>query len=264
MYYFLAMSSPVAVQHNVLEGLDIINCRIDTAFTRISCKLLDLLEGKINVDRICFACFTNANTDLGIGYPEDLKQKLNESRSVTAFFRILSNYPTHWSWINIQVMEKIASLNDQAIKLVEHYKTVMYSKKLVDILSEVKLPDFKIDEAFYSEIKEKWNKPLSDITFKDIQDHKLCVGEIFGVNRSAIVLIQIAKGCVENHWLIPRRLQRYAYGEYHKNISKLENFDIISIEFIGTTLLQVASSQGIAVCFMFQFVNPQGYACHWY
>ena len=249
MYHFLALSSPVAVQHNVLEGLDIINCRIDTAFTRVSCKLLDLLEGKINVDRICFACFTNANTDLGIGYPEDLKQKLNESRSVTAFFRILSDYPTHWSWINIQVMEKIASLNDQAIKLVDHYKTVMYGKKLVDILSEVKLHDFKIDETFYSEIKEKWNKPLSDITFKDIQDHKLCVGEIFGIDRSAVVLIQIVKGCVENHWLIPRSLVHYAYDEYQKNINKLANFDIISIEFIGTTtLLQIATSQGIAVC----------------
>ena len=231
--------------------MNINECTIDIAFTRVSCKLLDLLKG-ITVDEICFACFTNANTELGIGYPEDLEQKLSEAKSVAEFFKILSSYPSHWSWINIQVMEKIASLHDQAIKLVEHYKTVMYGKKLKDILSEVKLPDFKIDEAFYSKIKEKWNKPLSDITFKDIQDHKLCVGEIFGVSKSAIVLIQIAKGCVENHWLIPRSLVHYAYVEYQKNINKLANFDIISIEFIGTYYFATDScfSRYSCVCFI--------------
>ena len=93
-----------------------INCRIDTTFTRVSCKLRDLLKDKINVDRICFVCFTNANTDLGVGYPENIKQKSNEAKSITAFFRTLSDYPTHWSWINIQV-RKISSLHDQAINI---------------------------------------------------------------------------------------------------------------------------------------------------
>ena len=257
MYCLLALSFPIAAEQNIIEGLNIDNCKIDIAFTRVSNKLLDLLEGKINVERIFFACFTNANTDLGIGYPEDLKQKLNEARSVTAFFTTLCDYPSHWSWINIQVMEKIASLHDQAIKVVDHYKTVMYGKKLVDILSEVQLPDFKVDKEFYSEIEEKWNKPLKDITFKDIQDHKLCIGEIFGVNKSAFILINIVKGCVENHWLIPRTLEHYAFDQYQKNISKLANFDIISIKF--RSLLQTTASQGIAlcICLMFLFVSPQ-------
>jgi len=250
MYCFLVLSFHTVPQ-NIVEGLDICNCRIDTAFTRVSCKLLNLLKSIKSVDEICFACFTNANTEMGIGYPDDLKQKLNEAKSVAEFFKILSNYPSHWSWINIQVMEKIASLHDQAIKLVEHYKTVMYNKKLVDILVEVNLPDFTVDETFYLKIKEKWNKPLSDITFKDIQDHKLCVGEIFGINKSAIILIRIVEGCVENHWLIPSALAHHAYDEYQKNISKLANFDIISIEFIGNKLLQKIASQGTYCVFIF-------------
>ena len=169
------------------------------------------------------------------------------AKSVTELFFTLAQHPSHWSWINIQVMEKIAALDEQATQLVEHYKAVMYSKKLVDILSEVKLPDFKINEEFFSQVKEKYNKPIHEITVKDIQDHKLCVGEIFGINNSAITLLQITEGCVENHWLIPRKLIHFAYGEYQKNISKLANFDIISIEFMDTYLSPITASQGMIV-----------------
>jgi len=111
-----------AIQQDILEGLDITSCSIDTAFTRVCGKLLDWLEGKITVNRIRVACFANANTELGIGYPENLMQQMVAAKSVTELFEILVLHPTHWSWLNVQVMEKVASVDDQTVKLVNYYK----------------------------------------------------------------------------------------------------------------------------------------------
>jgi len=188
------------------------------------------------MDDILIACFANANSEFGIGYPKGLEIELYQSRSVTEFFKVMAKYPTHWNWINTQVMEKIASLSDQTIKLVEHYKAFVYNKKLIDVLDSVNLrtdsdADFKIDDDFYSKVKEKWNKPLDEITIKDIKDHKSHVGEIFGINKSVLVLARIAKGCVEVEWLIPKKLAGYIYEEFCSHQQTLSNFDIVSVKF---------------------------------
>jgi len=181
------------MQQNILEKLNIADCRIDVAFTRTSIQLLELVKDKYSVADICLACFSNINSNLGVTYPEDLKKNLSNARSVKQFFIILSNHPTHWSWINIGVMEKIASLDDQAIKVIEYYKAVMYGKKLMDILSEICISDLKINEEFHCRVEKTWNKPVVDITLKDVQDHKLCDGEIFGINKSPILLVDTLK-----------------------------------------------------------------------
>ena len=224
-------------QQGIFEDLDIISCDIDIAFTRIGCKLLSLLDGKVSAGMIKFACFSNANTELGIGYPDDLKQQLDAANTVTDLFVALANHPTHWSWINIQVMEKIASVNSQATKLVEYYKNVISAKKIQSILH--KIPNFEIDEAFYCKVKKKYSKTLDELTIKDIQDHKSHVGEIFGINKTAIILVNILKGCVEIHWLIPKLLLSLAYNNYkaQKNAGQLLTFGIISFEFTQLSIL---------------------------
>jgi len=212
--------------------LDIDNCEIDIAFTRTGCKLLSLLDGKVTAGTIRFACFCNANTALGIEYPDDLKQQLDDAKTVPELFETLANHPTHWSWINIQVMEKIASLSSEAMKVVEYYKKVISDMKIEDVLS--KIPKFEIDEAFYCKVKEKYSKSLDRLTIKDIQKHQSQVGEIFGINKSALIFIDIVKGCVEIHWLISRFLMHHSYSNYtnQENAEKLHEFGIISVEFL--------------------------------
>ena len=219
----------VACQQSILDGLNITSCSIDTAFTVVSGKLLDWLEGKVTVSRIRIACFANANTEMGIGYPEDLKQKMMAAKSVTELFEILVLHPTHWSWINIQVMEKISSVNNQARDLVEYYKTIISNKKVRDVIQ--KIPQFEIDNSFYTKVKEKWKKSLDDITLKDIQNHQTHIAEIFGINKSATIVADIISGCVEVHWLMPTMLVHYAKDNFHKNKYRLLKFDIISLEF---------------------------------
>jgi len=223
-------------QENTVEYFDIDHCTIDQAFTRVSSKLLDLLEGRVTVGRIRFACFVNANTTLGIGYPEGLQQKMIAATSVTQLFEVLALHPTHWSWINIQVMEKIASVNDQATILVDYYKAVMSGKKIKEVSQSI--PNFKIDMSFYSKIKDKWDMPLDDITLKDIQEHQSHVGEIFGVNKTALVLVDIVTGCVEIHWLIPKVLINHVDVEYQKNIKRMGEFNIkmLLFEFLPSPL----------------------------
>jgi len=186
-------------QQGIFEDLDIISCDIDIAFTRIGCKLLSLLDGKVSAGMIKFACFSNANTELGIGYPDDLKQQLDAANTVTDLFVALANHPTHWSWINIQVMEKIASVNSQATKLVEYYKNVISAKKIQSILH--KIPNFEIDEAFYCKVKKKYSKTLDELTIKDIQDHESHVSEFFSDNKTALILTNIFKRSVAGQLL---------------------------------------------------------------
>lgn len=192
---------------------------------------MNLLDGRISVEKIRVVCFANANTDLGIGYPEELKCKMIGATSVAGLFEVLALHPTHWSWMNTQVMEKIASVTDQATKLVQYYKTVISSKKVNEILQ--KNPKFQIDTTFYFKVKEKWDKALDDITFKDIEDHKSSIGEIFGISKSAIVLVDIVKGCVENHWVISRTILHHVQNEVEKNKTSFSHLNIISLTFVS-------------------------------
>jgi len=224
-----------AVQQDAFEDLDITNCRIDIAFTRVSCKLLGILmEDKFDVTSIRIACFANANTKLGIGYPEDLQKQMTAAKSVAELIEILTLHPTHWSWINIQVMEKIASISNQATKLVEHYKAVISDKTLKEILEII--PEFVVDDNFYARIKGKWDKAVDEMTFKDIQDHRTSIGKIFGINKSAIVLVEILEGCVEINWLLPKMLLDHARNELEKSKATLMDYDIISLDFMSDNL----------------------------
>ena len=92
------------------------------------------LEGKITVNRIRVACFAHANTELGIGYPENLMQQMVAAKLVTILFEILVLPPTHWNWLNIQVMEKIASVDDQT---VNYYKEIISSKTMQENFQEI-------------------------------------------------------------------------------------------------------------------------------
>jgi len=200
-----------------------------------------LLEGKVDIERILFVCFTNANTDTGVGYPEGLYQKMNEAKSVTRLFGVLAQHPTHWSWINIQVMEKIASVDDQTFKLVEYYKSVISDRKVQDVIQTI--PDFEVDKDFYAKVKVKWNKSLEDITFGDIQDHRSKIGELFGISRTALVLLNIVKGCVEYYWLIPKVLIHNSSINLLNSRRKLSSYDILSIDFISDS--KASLSQGM-------------------
>jgi len=93
---------------------DIANCSIDTALLVSMANYLIGWKARLLLT-ICVACFAHANTELGIGYPEDLMQQMVAAKLMTELFEILVLPPTHWSWLNIQVLEKKASVDDQTV-----------------------------------------------------------------------------------------------------------------------------------------------------
>jgi len=198
-----------------------------------------LYDGKIAISSIYSVLFADANTELGIGYPEELQSKMNAARSIKVLFAILSQHPTHWNCINIHIVEKISTLDTEAKKLVDYYKSNFFTKKLQDILPK----GLKItgDKDFYSTIREKWEKSLDDITVKDIEDHQSEIAEIFGVNKTTVVFKSISKKPVEIDWLIPKVLLHHAYAEYQKNERKLLKYGITSLDFLSI-------SPGITTC----------------
>ena len=173
----------VVQNHQSIEDFNISNCDIDKSFTSAGYKLLLLLDGKVTVATIRFVVFSNANTKLGIEYPDPLKQQLNAAKTVPELFETLANYPTHWSWENTQVMEKIALLSNETMRVVEYYKNMISG------------------EAFCYEVKETFNKSLDELTIKDIQDHESHVSEFFSDNKTALILTNIFKRSVAGQLL---------------------------------------------------------------
>jgi len=226
------------VIHEKDKGLDISNCTIDEAFTKVSFELLNLLDGKISVGKIRFVCYMNANTTLGIGYPEDLQQQMNAATTVTRLFEVLALHPTHWSWVNNQVMEKIASLTNHTETLFGNYKTLLSDKKAKNVLRRI--PKIEMNTKFYCKIKEKWRKEPDEITVKDIDDHRSCIGEILGISKSTMILafVDMTRVGVENNWLIPKALLHHVQNEFQKNKAKLSLFCIVSVEIESLPMMQ--------------------------
>jgi len=114
-------------------------------------------------------------------------------------------------------------------------KKIISSKAMDEIFQEI--PCIEVDDDFFTTVKEKWNKPLSDITFKDIENHRSTIGKLFGINKTAIILANIVKGCVEIHWLIPRMIIHIVKSNFFKKESTLEDFGIVSLDCTGPDTL---------------------------
>jgi len=69
------------------------------------------------------------------------------------------------------------------------------------------IPCIKVDDDFYTTVKEKWNKLLSDIMY-------VTIGKLFGFNKTAIILASIVKRCVEIYWLIPKMIIHIVKKEF--------------------------------------------------
>ena len=123
----------------------------------------------------------------------------------------------HCNWINVRVFEKMVAFSNQreAKKLIDKYKTIIFSKKLMDVLQN--FTGVEVTSEYYTKVRERWNKNIEDITLEDIAKHLSKLQSIFDVDDLELLLENVIKGSIEIVWLIPVELASHARLSAFKN-----------------------------------------------
>ena len=207
-----------------------INDRVDDLFLQLIAALGDILnmsECKFNLLRS--ACVKTDSPLANVNkLPSEFVDKVNATKNVDELLEVLTACP-YCNWMNIRMLEKIVASSRQveALNLIAKYKTIIFSKKVADILQD--FPDLEISEDYYTRVREKWNKDLQDITVEDIAKRWVKLQKIFGVENLELLLENVIKGSVEIVWLIPVELASHARLSAFKNWCDLEDVLYLSI-----------------------------------
>ena len=127
--------------------------------------MFDVLD-KENFYKVQRRCLENLDVVGGISFSPDVEDKIDNSKNLFVLFKILSRCKQYWNWMNIRILEKMAGNYKPAKRLIEKYKSKVYSRKIKDVLAEIS--SLEMPENGYTEIKEKWNKNFNDLTVKDV------------------------------------------------------------------------------------------------
>ena len=121
----------------------------------------------------------------------------NEADSVDKFFKLLSEHTLYCNWLNIQLVEVIATASgDEKLEdLVSKYKTEIYSRKLRQVLDYI--PQHKV-KSEYTEVTKQISESPDNVT----------VEELFRYNRPlaneiAMILMSVTANCITITWLVP-------------------------------------------------------------
>ena len=125
--------------------------------------------------------------------PPEFIDKINATKNIDELLDLLISCP-YCNWMNVRILEKLAACSGQkeAQTLIAKYKSVIFSKKVVDILREI--PDLEIPEQYYEMVRNKWHKNLEDLTVQDIAHRWVKVQKIFDCDDLELILKNLLKG----------------------------------------------------------------------
>ena len=174
---------------------------IDSTFLTFVNKIFDTLKEEGNFRKVRRNCVQNVNVTVGISLSEDTLDKIGNAEDFDDLYDTLCNTcRPYWNWMNIRMIVKMASDCSPAEKLIEQYKSKVFSRKLKDVLLEI--PNLEIPTDKYTEVKEKWKKDFNDVTIEDVVEHWNKLEKKFNVKEN-MLLKSITEGCVEIRWLLP-------------------------------------------------------------
>ena len=177
-------------------------------------------------------CSENLNVTCGISLSKDIKDKISTAQDLYDLFDVTCHCKQYWNWMNIRVIEKMASKCQEAMKLIDQYKEKVFSKKVKEVISEI--PNLEIPADKYTEVKEKWNKEYDDLMIKDVVKRWNEIEKVLEAE-GEILFKNITFGCVEICWLIPNSLVEHAVSlatktqcVNHEDHSAIDNQEFLS------------------------------------
>ena len=194
-------SSPA--QENIVTD-NVISETIDTTFVSFVDEMFEVLS-QVDFHKVQRRCLDNLNV---VGSSMDVEDKIYDSEKLSDLFKAMSRYcRPHWNWMNIRMLEKMAGNSLAAKQLIKKYKNAVYSRKVKDVLSEIS--NLEIPPNEYTEVKEKWNKNINELTVRDIVNQWREIEKKFNVEETMLIK-SITDGCVEICWLLPNHLFKHA------------------------------------------------------
>ena len=122
----------------------------------------------------------------------------NEADSVDNFFSLLSDHTLHCNWLNIRLVEVIATAsgNKKLEDLVSNYRTEIYSRKLQQVLDYI--PQHKVKNKYYKEVTKRISKSPDNVTVRELIKYDRPLA-----NKIALILMSVTANCVSITWLVP-------------------------------------------------------------
>ena len=176
---------------------------IDAAFSHFVDDMFDVLK-QGDFDKVQRKCLENINVIGGIKLSPTVEEKIDDSKNLSGLFKVLCRCRSHWNWMNIRMLEKLAGNSLEAKQLIENYKNKVFSRKVKDVMSDIS--NLEVPKDGYTEVKEKWKKDFNDLTVTDIVERWGDIEKRFNVEKETMLLKSIKEGCVEICWLLPDHL----------------------------------------------------------
>ena len=177
---------------------------IDAAFSHFVDDMFDVLK-RGDFDKVQRKCLENINVIGGIKLSTKVEERIDDSKNLSGLFKVLCRCRSHWNWMNIRMLEKLAGNSLEANQLIENYKNKVFSRKVKDVMSDI--CNLEVPTDGYTEVMEKWNKDFNDLTVTDIVERWGDIEKRFNVEET-MLLKSIEEGCVEICWLLPDHLSK--------------------------------------------------------
>lgn len=128
-------------------------------------------------------------------FRESIKSKAD---TVDNFFKLLSDHTLYCNWMNIRLVEIIAtaSRNRKLEDLVNKYKRQIHSRNLRQIWQYI--PQHEVMTEYYKQVQMKIPKNPDDVTVEELLkcDRPLA-------NKIALDLMKVTENCITITWLVP-------------------------------------------------------------
>ena len=122
----------------------------------------------------------------------------NEAETVDNFFTLLSEHTMYCNWMNIRLVEVIAtaSRNKKLEDLVSNYRKEIYSRTLKQVSEYT--PQHYTKTKHYKEVKMKISKSPDNGTVGELIKYNCLFA-----NKIASLYISITANCISITWLVP-------------------------------------------------------------
>ena len=223
---------------------------VGKAFVRLQTKMKRLLK-KSDYSDLRRACITQIRNPGGAKLSQNFTEQILRTQNIDDLFDLLVCSP-YWSWIDIRILEVmvVASDNPQAVQLLNNYKDVVFSKKLIDLLPNA--PSKEVKEEYYAIVVSKVNKDPNTMTVGDLLEFQYQLEEvIMDIQNGVCILEHLEKGCIELHWYIPTsyvdggyqsaRAKRYQFNDLHLQYLKIGHYPVIHDPLASPDLVSAPS-----------------------
>ena len=218
------------------------NWTIDEAYRKLTSSIEKEILVCGDLPQLQRACIREIK-GLGSNLPTKLIPQIKVTSSINGLLDTLTE-SEYWNWFDTRLLTAVteASGSPEAIKSLEKYKAIYYSKKVSD-LCEYKIKPFK----HFVPLVEKYKKDPKKLTILDLQKHQY---EIEKIVEGGLVLIEIKTGCVELTWQIPQELFYQAYTSMKRKHDELSSLAVKFLickeadEFAGLPVLWCGQEVG--------------------